>query len=178
MTGCVWHCDCPARWHSIVNIWNDSWFVFLGAQKNCIFTTAQISVYNCTKFFTTAQSVHNCTLKKTLEIWRPKHIKISARFHTTSRLDREYHISAKDMTAKDQDFWWPQNFWGSISHQLCTWKIDGWFILTANRKPDIAIPMVTWRMTPCDPQKVKIFDDPKILSLNISKTCEIDGRFK
>ena len=39
---------------------------FWGAQKNCIFTTAQISVYNCTKFFTTAQSVHNCTLKKTL----------------------------------------------------------------------------------------------------------------
>ena len=34
------------------------------AQKNCIFTTAQISVNNCTKFFTTAQSVHNCTLKK------------------------------------------------------------------------------------------------------------------
>ena len=38
------------------------------AQKNCIFTTAQISVYNCTKSFTTAQSVHNCTLKKTL-LW-------------------------------------------------------------------------------------------------------------
>jgi len=37
-------------------------FVFR-AQKNCIFTTAQISVYNCTKSFTTAQSVHNCTLK-------------------------------------------------------------------------------------------------------------------
>jgi len=43
----VWHCDCPARWHSIVSIWKDSWFVFW-AQKNCIFTTAQISVYNCT----------------------------------------------------------------------------------------------------------------------------------
>ena len=61
----MWHCDCRARWHNIVSIWKDSWFVFWGgAQKNCIFTTAQISVYNCTKFLTTAQSVHNCTLKK------------------------------------------------------------------------------------------------------------------
>jgi len=38
--------------------------LFFWAQKNCIFTTAQISVYNCTTIFTTAQSVHNCTLKK------------------------------------------------------------------------------------------------------------------
>ena len=59
----MWHCDCPGRWHSIVSIWKDSCFVFW-TQKNCIFTTAQISVYNCTKFFTTAQSVHNFTLKK------------------------------------------------------------------------------------------------------------------
>jgi len=34
-----------------------------------LFTTAQISVYNCTNFLTTAQSVHNCTLKKTLSPW-------------------------------------------------------------------------------------------------------------
>jgi len=47
---------------SLVHIWKDSCFVFW-VQKNCIFTTAHISVYNCTKFFTTAQSVHNCTLK-------------------------------------------------------------------------------------------------------------------
>ena len=38
--------------------------LFFWVQKNCIFTTAQISVYNCKNFFTTAQSVHNCTLKK------------------------------------------------------------------------------------------------------------------
>jgi len=46
--------------------------LFFWAQNNCIFTTAQISVYNCTNFFTTAQSVHNCTLKKpwpTLQDW-------------------------------------------------------------------------------------------------------------
>jgi len=36
--------------------------LFLGTEK-LHFTTAQISVYNCTKLFTTAQSVHNCTLK-------------------------------------------------------------------------------------------------------------------
>ena len=53
-------------WHwlscKVTCIWKDSCFVFR-AQKNCSFTTAQVSVYNCTKCFTTAQSVHNCTLK-------------------------------------------------------------------------------------------------------------------
>jgi len=38
--------------------------LFSGHRKTCIFTTAQISVYNCTNFFTTAQSVYNCTLRK------------------------------------------------------------------------------------------------------------------
>jgi len=38
--------------------------LFSWHRKAAFFTTAQISVYSCTKFFTTAQSVHNCTLKK------------------------------------------------------------------------------------------------------------------
>ena len=59
----MWHCDCHARWHSIVSIWKRFLFCFPGTEK--------LHFYNCTNFclqlhtfFTTAQSVHNCTLKK------------------------------------------------------------------------------------------------------------------
>ena len=56
MTGCVWHCDCPARWHSIVNIWNDSWFVFLGG-------TEKLHFYNCTNFCLQLHKFfYNCTI--------------------------------------------------------------------------------------------------------------------
>ena len=47
---------------SIVSIWKDSCFVFR-AQKNCILQLHKF-LFTTAHFFTTAQSVHNCTLKK------------------------------------------------------------------------------------------------------------------
>jgi len=63
---CVWIPHYNGAWLAVydtvavllgVSIWKGSCFVYR-AQKNCIFTTAQISVYNCTKFL----QLHNlCT---------------------------------------------------------------------------------------------------------------------
>ena len=52
---CVWHCDCRARWHNIVSIWKDSWFVFWGTEK--------LHFYNCTNFCLQLHKIfYNCTI--------------------------------------------------------------------------------------------------------------------
>jgi len=70
---------------------------------------------------------------------------------------------------------WPENLWSAISQQPC--KIRGRCILTTNRKPHIASPMVTWPMTSRDHERSRSW--PQYLwNLITQKPCEIDTRFK